>query len=71
MCTFKRKFRKLSEKNDPIGKQRVWNRLVKELIGCRCCQYFNKKKNRCKKGHQNILQERNGLPCDDISPTVV
>ena len=71
MCTIKRKLEKLILKGDPEGKQRVWNSLAKAIIGCQCCQHYNKKANRRKNGHQDILEERHGLQCDYILPSKV
>ena len=68
MSSFNRKINKLTEDFDPEGKARTWQRLVREHIGSGLCQHYDGKKKSCKKGHQDILEERNGVPCDDILP---
>lgn len=66
MDRFERKLRKLIDNYDREGTTRSWQRLVREHIGCQCCQHYHKRKKCCKIGHQDILEKRQGLPCDDI-----
>lgn len=69
MSRIERKIRKLIEDGDKAEKNRSWQRFVRKHIGCQCCQHYNKKKKLCKMGHQDILEERHRLPCEDILPT--
>lgn len=69
MDRLERKIHKLIKDSDPEGKIRMWQKLVREHIGCQCCQHYHKRKKCCKLGHQDIIEERQGLPCDDMLPT--
>lgn len=69
MCSIDRKIRKLFEKECEESARRSWPIFVKKYIGCDLCQHYDNKDNTCKNGHQDILEERKGLPCDDILPT--
>ena len=69
MCSLDRKFHKLIEEFGREDKERCWQRLVREHFGCQLCQHYDCKKESCKIGHQDILEERHGVPCDDILPT--
>ena len=68
MCIFKKKFKKMIKKQEEELAKLTWPIFVTKYIGCELCQHYDKKDNACKNGHQDILEERHGLPCDDIMP---
>lgn len=69
MSTIK-EIHKLIEINSSDIKQHVWDTLVREIIGCQFCQYYDKRKKRCKNGI-NILLKSNGILCNEILPTKI
>lgn len=72
MCSLERKFRKIFDRRIEEcfaeDKKRGWDKLVREGIGCPGCQFYNKKKKRCKNGYQANLEAHNGIPCEGIKP---
>lgn len=69
MCSAEKRLYKLIENSDWEWKVKTWQRLVREHIGCDCCQHYHRKKAVCKIGHQDVLESCRGLPCEDITPT--
>lgn len=71
MTRAERKLHKLIERGDMEWKNKMWQKFVRDHIGCDCCQHYHRKKRLCKIGHQDTLERCHGLPCEDITPTVL